>query len=71
MAQRMTNLPQDLRERMLARRAARTDEGMQAMFGISYNTWRRIEAGEPIRVSVAARLVSRMKCLEESAGADE
>lgn len=38
---------------------ARTDEALQERFGISYNTLRKIEAGNPIRRSVALRLVER------------
>jgi len=45
---------------MLARRTPQTDEALQQAFGISYNTWRRISAGKPIRASVADRLISRL-----------
>lgn len=30
-------------------------------FGISYNTFRKIERGEPIRASVAHRLLERIE----------
>jgi len=38
----------------------KTDEGLQQVFGISYNTWRRIDRCQPIRSSVAERLIRRM-----------
>lgn len=38
----------------------RTDEALQSRFGISYNTLRKIESGEPIRRSLARRLKDRL-----------
>jgi hypothetical protein len=35
---------------------ARTDEALTDQFGISYNTWRKIERSQPIRASVADRV---------------
>lgn len=40
---------------------ARTDEALMERFGISYNTLRKIEAGLPIRSSLANRLEDRLK----------
>lgn len=57
---RMIHLPGALVRHMQAQRPTRTDEDLQARFGISYNTFRRIEAGEPIRASVAERLTARL-----------
>ncbi|WCT72862.1 hypothetical protein PQ455_14635 [Sphingomonas naphthae] len=37
----------------------RTDEALMAQFGISYNTWRKLEAGLPIRPSLASRIEAR------------
>lgn len=37
-----------------------TDEALMGRFGISYNTWRKVRSGEPIRRSVADRLEQRM-----------
>lgn len=39
---------------------ARTDEALQDRFGISYNTWRRIDAERPIRRSLAQRIIKRV-----------
>lgn len=44
---------------------ARTKEALNAQFGISYNTWRKLLAGEPVRASLAERLVSRIAELEQ------
>ncbi|OJY68082.1 MAG: hypothetical protein BGP16_14510 [Sphingobium sp. 66-54] len=65
MTQRMIILPPAVRDHMRASNAVRTDEGMRAMFGISYNTWKRIDGGDPIRASLASRLLSRMGFGEE------
>lgn len=43
----------------------RTDEALNATFGISYNTWRKVMAGIPIRASVARRLVERVRGIED------
>jgi hypothetical protein len=37
-----------------------TDATLMGRFGISYNTWRKVRSGEPIRRSVAERLEQRM-----------
>ncbi|WP_370170051.1 hypothetical protein [Sphingobium abikonense] len=42
----------------------RTDEALNARFGISYNTWRKLLAGQPIRPSLADRLKARIAALE-------
>lgn len=41
----------------------RTDEALNARFGISYNTWRKLLAGQPIRPSLADRLKGRIAAL--------
>jgi hypothetical protein len=43
----------------------RTDEKLNARFGIGYNSWRKIMAGEPIRPSLAERLEEKVRRLEE------
>jgi hypothetical protein len=45
----------------------RTDAALGARFGISYNTWRKLIAGQPIRASLLSRLESRIQSLEEQA----
>jgi hypothetical protein len=44
----------------------RTDEALNARFGISYNTWRKVTAGEPVRASLADRLIARLSTLESA-----
>lgn len=44
----------------------RTDEAPNARFGISYNTWRKLLAGQPIRPSLAVRLTGRIAALNAS-----
>lgn len=44
----------------------RTDEALNARFGISYNTWRKLLAGQPIRPSLADRLKGRIATLDAS-----
>lgn len=38
-----------------------TDKALVPQFGISYNTWRKVRAGEPIRRSVADRVEERVR----------
>jgi hypothetical protein len=42
----------------------RTDEALHAQLGISYNTWRKLTAGHPIRASLLSRLELRLDALE-------
>jgi hypothetical protein len=60
MSQQMTCLPENIVAHMRAHCPARTDEMLQARFGISYNTWRRIDAGLPVRMALAARIITRI-----------
>jgi len=46
----------------------RTDEALNARFGISYNTWRKIAAGQGVRPSVADRLLARLSMLDVCGG---
>jgi hypothetical protein len=46
--------------RMLADLPGETDRVLMDRFGISYNTWRKVRAGEPVRSSVADRLEQRV-----------
>ncbi|MDB5676764.1 MAG: hypothetical protein JWM65_3746 [Sphingomonas bacterium] len=66
----MSPIPQEIVSLMRARRTPQTDEALQQAFGISYNTWRRINAGQAIRASVAERLIQRLGkyCDSHSAG---
>ncbi|WP_176593308.1 hypothetical protein [Sphingobium sp. EM0848] len=44
---------------LTANAPARTAEGLNDRFGISYNSWRRLMAGQPVRASLLARLGHR------------
>ncbi len=59
-------LPVDpaLVERLRSMVTKRTDEELNARFGISYNTWRRLIDGHPIRASVLIRLEQRLAQLD-------
>ena len=52
----MTKLETAIARHILQHCPARTNDALRERFGISYNTLRKIEAGEPIRVSLARRL---------------
>ncbi|WP_019516912.1 hypothetical protein [Sphingomonas sp. Mn802worker] len=45
----------------------RTDTALTAQFGISYNTWRKMIAGQPVRASVLDRLEARLEQDDASA----
>ena len=38
----------------------KTDEDLNDRFGISYNTWRKLMAGQPVRESLLSRLEHRL-----------
>ncbi|MFT3966036.1 MAG: hypothetical protein QM690_09160 [Sphingobium sp.] len=63
----------DVDPRLVARVKAmvthRTDEALNARFGISYNTWRKLIAGQPVRASLLTRLEARLDTLEAQEGA--
>jgi hypothetical protein len=49
----------------------RTDEALNDRFGISYNTWRKLIAGQPVRASLLNRLEARLETLvAEEVGAE-
>ena len=52
----------DLRQAMQRLATGRTDEKLNERFGISYNSWRKIMAGQPVRISLAKRLAARPTC---------
>ncbi|MET0240843.1 MAG: hypothetical protein ABW184_13215 [Sphingobium sp.] len=51
-------------DRMRAMVTHRTDEALNDRFGISYNTWRKLVAGQPVRSSLLSRLEARLERLE-------
>jgi hypothetical protein len=60
----LVQLDPDAVARMQLYLDGRTDEKLTARFGISYNTWRKIAAGQGVRASVADRLLARLSTLE-------
>lgn len=54
-------LEPDAVEYLLRNCPGRTDRVLMDRFGISYNTFRKIERGEAIRASVADRLMQRLR----------
>lgn len=51
-------------ERLKVLVESRTRTSLNDRFGISYNTWRKLIAGDPVRTSLAARLQERIRQLE-------
>ncbi|WDF73648.1 hypothetical protein [Novosphingobium sp. KACC 22771] len=54
-------VPPDLVERMAQRLSRQSRDELMDRYGISYNTWRKLRAGDPIRASVAERLEQRVR----------
>ena len=65
---KLVQLEPDAVTRMKFYLDGRTDEKLNARFGIGYNTWRKIVAGQGVRASVADRLIERLSSLEASIG---
>lgn len=49
----------DVVEKLKYQRMEYSKISVMELFGIGYNTWRKIQSGQPIRRSVAERLLSR------------
>ncbi|MBG6120489.1 MULTISPECIES: hypothetical protein [unclassified Sphingobium] len=56
----MRPVPQEVLIHMLAGMCGQTSDVLMMQYGISYNTWRKIRAGDPVRKSVAERLEQRV-----------
>lgn len=52
-------------EIMKVRVTGLTDAALNDRFGISYNTWRKLIAGLPVRQSLAQRLTQRVRTIAE------
>lgn len=63
-ARNRVHLEEDVIALMQILATGRTDEALNDRFGISYNTWRKLLAGQPIRMSLAKRLKIRIAALE-------
>lgn len=66
----MTILEEDIARYVLNNCPARKDSELMRRFGISYNTLRKIEARQPLRASLAARLQSLILSEWEGQAAD-
>ena len=53
-----------LLNRMARMMTSKTDEALTDVFRISYNTWRKLDRGQPVRTSLLARLEERVSFLE-------
>lgn len=62
----MVHLEEDFISSMQRLATGRTDEALNERFGISYNSWRKLLAGKPIRPSLANRLKVRIEALEKA-----
>lgn len=51
---------QDVLDHMLAGMRGQTSDVLMMQYGISYNTWRKIRSGDPVRNSVVERLEKRV-----------
>ena len=56
----MRPMQRQVLDHMLAQMRGQTSDVLMMQYGISYNTWRKIRAGDPIRNSVAERLEQRV-----------
>jgi len=54
-------VPRDIVEAMRAGLAGQTNAMLMPRYGISYNTWRKVQVGDAIRRSVAERLEQRLR----------
>ncbi|NKI99277.1 hypothetical protein [Novosphingobium sp. SG707] len=54
-------VPLDLVERMAQHLNRQSRDELMDRYGISYNTWRKLRAGDPICASVAERLEQRVR----------
>lgn len=57
----MKVVPSDIVETMRAGLAGQTTAMLMPRYGISYNTWRKVQVGDAIRRSVAERLEQRLR----------
>lgn len=57
----MVRLNEEIALHILSQCTGRTKSALRDRFGISYNTFRKIEHGEPIRSSLAERLENKIK----------
>lgn len=61
-----TFLDPDIVDMMKRLVTGQTDEALNDRFGISYNTWRKLVAGQPVRHSLAQRVTQRVAMIAAS-----
>lgn len=54
-------VPRDIVEAMRVDLSEQTNSALMPRYGISYNTWRKVQVGDAIRRSVAERLEQRLR----------
>lgn len=59
-------VPRDIVETMRIGLAGQTNAALMSRYGISYNTWRKVQVGDAIRRSVAERLEQRLRNIDPS-----
>lgn len=59
--QKMTGIEADLVDRMASVLPCQKPDVVMGKFGIGVNTWLKIRKGQPIRQSVAMRLIARLE----------
>jgi hypothetical protein len=64
---RAVTIPQEIVALAERKLTSKRQDPMITIIGISDNTWRKVRAGEPIRKSLALRLIERMQA-EASTG---
>ncbi len=60
----MRPVPAHIVSQMLADTRDETGSALMTRYGISYNTWRKLRVGDPVRDSLAERLERRVLELE-------
>lgn len=58
----MKHVPPEIVERICRIRQRDPSAPVMQQFGISDNSWRKLRRGEPLRRSVADRLIARFSC---------
>jgi hypothetical protein len=63
---KVVQLDREFVEMLVKRRSSNNRDPLMLSFGISANTWQKIRMGEPIRASLAERLIERMMPIVET-----
>ena len=66
--QRMAQIDPSIADRLAAKLESQKPDYLMEKLGISVNTWVKIRRGQPIRASVATRLLRRIGQLPDDGG---